>query len=185
MGDAARKGSEVCRGEESKLSMLGVAGAGAVSLGLRSPPVNCPAAGVASSGLSTRRPQRRDIPRRGWEASARGPELCDSKAVGVYFRERRHPPPGPGQVDHPGPAPQPHLPALPGVRAPPPAAPASSCGFCHLEPSPGNLPGTTGGLGASSRRCASSRVFGETPRPIPGHRASGSRAPAGAPAPRN
>lgn len=75
--------------------MLGVAGAGAVSLGLRSPPVNCPAAGVASSGLSTRRPQRRDIPRRGWEASARGPGLCDSKAVGVYFRERR-PPPSPG-----------------------------------------------------------------------------------------
>ena len=60
VGDA---GSEVCRGAESKLSMLGVAGAGAVSLGLRSPPVNCPAAGVASPGLSTGRPQRPDVPR--------------------------------------------------------------------------------------------------------------------------
>ena len=62
-GTRGVKGSEVCRGAESELSMLGVAGAGAVSLGLLSPPVNCPAAGVASPGLSTGRPQRPDVPR--------------------------------------------------------------------------------------------------------------------------
>ena len=51
----------------------------------------------------------------------------------------------PRLLDHTGPVPHPHLRCLPSWC--PLRPPASRGGFCQLEPSPGNRPGTAGGLG--------------------------------------
>lgn len=123
----------------------------------------------------------RDIPRRGWEASARRTGLCDSKAVGVYFRKRG--PSGPGRVDHPGPAPQPHLPALPGVRAAPVPPPRASAAATWNHPQVTSAPRAgwappPGALlppGCSGRRPGPSQVTGR----------AGPRLRRGPPAPRN
>lgn len=183
-GHRREEGERDLRGGRGKLSMLGVAWSRSRLLGLRSPPVNCPAAGVASSGLSTGGQRRRHpAPKVKRKASARGPRLCDSKAVGVYFRERRPPLPRAWTSRPPRPCPSAPPPPFRSVRRTP-AAPASSCGFCLRNrlrvarfpapragwaPPPGALP---------SPGCSK----GERRKPIPGHRASGSPA-AGGPLP--
>lgn len=184
MGDGA-KGSEVCRGEESKLSMLGVAGAGAVSLGLRSHQLTAPQPGWLPLGALYPEARRggASAPRR-WEASARGPGLCDSRRW-VYTSESANPLPRAWTSRPPRPCPSapPPRPFLASARHPQPP-PASSCEasatwnhlqvtFRHHEagwaPPPGALP---------------SQGVRETPRPIPGHRAAGPGS-GGGPLPRN